>query len=98
MIIFVLPLKTISFGTMKIANWNAIWLYYHGVVIPKRRLLEQPMWQEHDWQIGVPPPPEILEEKQRNVIAAMAKVERCEACGQFTGPIPCIDATGNART
>lgn len=33
-------------------------IYYRWVVL-KRRALKEPLWQEQDWMLGLPPPPDL---------------------------------------
>lgn len=57
-----LPFRAICHGTYWIARASE-WLgnhcgraLYYGIVQAKRRALGWPLWQEHDWQIGIARP------------------------------------------
>lgn len=80
------PLQLTGWGFLIAHRFMMRWVYYNGIVLLKRRITGQPMWQEHDMKIGIMPPPEVqakLEEQSRAMFDAMP---RCETCGMAKIP------------
>lgn len=56
MLVLVVPLQRTS-QLMNWCSWKIIkYVYYYGVVVPRRKLTGRPVWRDTDLMLGIQPP------------------------------------------